>query len=88
MSIYIVAFLIEESERIEADYYDEDSIYRLVPCPCDEPDCRCRDLADVWEEPSGRTQIICGCCMVDCPDVHGGQVIGLLEPSAKSNNSL
>jgi len=62
-------------------YYDEDSRYRLVCCPCKEPTCRCQDLADVWEEPDGRTRIICGCCMADCPDVHGDQIIGLLEPA-------
>jgi len=86
MSTEIVALLIEESEWIEAHYYDEDSRYRLVPCACSEPTCRCHDLADVWEEPDGRTSIICGCCMADCPDVHGSQVIGLIEPARGSND--
>src|SRR5690349_8972673 len=38
----------------------------LPACAC--PDCTCRNFGDIITN-SGRP--MCGCCMADCPDVHG-----------------
>lgn len=39
--------------------------------PCECPDCECVNDADIQFENSERA--LCGCCIADCPDVHGPQ---------------
>ena len=45
-------------------------------CHCDIKDCHCDGIADVYipdgDKKVGDTkpELLCGCCMADCPDVH------------------
>jgi len=40
---------------------------RGVRCECQKPGCSCTSDADLILPDGAR---VCGCCLVDCPDVH------------------
>jgi hypothetical protein len=42
-------------------------IERGVRCECRKPGCSCSNDADLILADGSR---VCGCCLVDCPDVH------------------
>lgn len=41
-------------------------------CACDFKDCRCDSDADLV---TSRGVAVCGCCLVDCPEVHDQDLI-------------
>lgn len=61
---------VQFSVSFTSDMTDEDRLRHGMPargtiCAC--PDCTCSNEADVGTPEDPR----CGCCVADCPDVHG-----------------
>ncbi|MBK8445274.1 MAG: hypothetical protein IPL41_00695 [Micropruina sp.] len=40
-----------------------------IRCECQHPGCSCTNDADLILSDG---TCVCGCCLADCPDVHGG----------------